>query len=59
MPLRLRLTLWYGTALALILLTFSLILYTITARTLRDQVDESLDETATAELARFDNFFQI
>ncbi len=48
MPLRLRLTLWYGTALALILLTFSLILYTITARTLRDQVDESLDETATA-----------
>jgi heavy metal sensor kinase len=48
MPLRVRLTLWYGTALALILLTFSLILYTITARTLRDQVDESLQETATA-----------
>ncbi len=48
MPLRVRLTLWYGTALALILLTFSLILYTVTARTLRDQVDESLEETATA-----------
>jgi heavy metal sensor kinase len=48
MPLRVRLTLWYGTALALVLLTFSLILYTITARTLRDQVDESLQETATA-----------
>ena len=32
MPLRVRLTLWYGTALALILLTFSVVLYTITAR---------------------------
>lgn len=48
MPLRVRLTLWYGTALALILLTFSLVLYTITARSLRDQVDESLEETASA-----------
>ncbi|HJR76692.1 MAG TPA: ATP-binding protein [Nitrospiraceae bacterium] len=48
MPLRVRLTLWYGTALALILLTFSIILYTITERNLRDQVDESLDETAAA-----------
>lgn len=46
MPLRVRLTLWYGTALALILLTFSVVLYTITARSLRDQVDESLEETA-------------
>ena len=42
MPLRVRLTLWYGTALALILLTFSVVLYTITARGLRDQVDEIL-----------------
>ncbi len=42
MPLRVRLTLWYGTALALILLTFSVVLYTITARSLRDQVAESL-----------------
>ena len=48
MPLRVRLTLWYGTALALILLTFSVVLYTITARGLRDQVDESLQETASA-----------
>ena len=48
MPLRVRLTLWYGTALALILLTFSVVLYTITARGLRDQVDESLEETASA-----------
>lgn len=48
MPLRVRLTLWYGTALALILMTFSVVLYTITARGLRDQVDESLQETASA-----------
>jgi heavy metal sensor kinase len=48
MPLRVRLTLWYGTALALILLTFSVILYTITERNLRNQVDESLEETAVA-----------
>ncbi len=48
MPLRVRLTLWYGTALALILITFSVVLYTITERSLRDQVDESLQETAAA-----------
>lgn len=48
MPLRVRLTLWYGTALALILLTFSVILYTITDRNLRGQVDEALEETAEA-----------
>ena len=36
--------LWYGTALALILLTFSVVLYTITARGFRDQVDESLQK---------------
>ena len=47
MPLRVRLTLWYGTALALILLTFSVVLYTITARSLGGQVDESLGETAS------------
>ncbi|MGC4099454.1 MAG: heavy metal sensor histidine kinase [Nitrospira sp.] len=47
MPLRVRLTLWYGTALALVLIIFSVILYAITARNLRDTVDESLEETAT------------
>jgi heavy metal sensor kinase len=46
MPLRLRLTLWYGTALALILVVFATILYMVTARGLRDQVDQSLEETA-------------
>ena len=48
MPLRVRLTLWYGTALALILIIFSTILYVVTARSLRDAVDESLEETAAA-----------
>lgn len=47
MPLRVRLTLWYGTALALVLIVFSVVLYAITARNLRDTVDESLEETAT------------
>lgn len=48
MPLRLRLTLWYGSALALVLIIFSTVLYVITARNLRDSVDQSLEETATA-----------
>src|SRR5262247_3101846 len=46
MPLRLRLTLWYGSALALVLIAFSTVLYFITARSLRDAVDQSLEETA-------------
>jgi heavy metal sensor kinase len=48
MPLRLRLTLWYGSALALILIAFSTVLYLITARNLRDALDQSLEETAAA-----------
>ena len=48
MPLRLRLTLWYGSALALILIAFSVILYFVTARSLRDAIDQSLEETAAA-----------
>lgn len=47
MPLRVRLTLWYGTALALVLMVFSVVLYAMTARNLRDAVDQSLEETAT------------
>ncbi|MDH4186768.1 MAG: heavy metal sensor histidine kinase [Nitrospira sp.] len=48
MTLRVRLTLWYGTALALILIIFSSVLYVMTARSLRDAVDQSLEETAAA-----------
>lgn len=44
MPLRVRLTLWYGAALALILVVFAAVLYTVTARGLKDQVDHSLQE---------------
>jgi two-component system, OmpR family, sensor kinase len=47
MPLRLRLTLWYGSALAMVLVIFSIVLYAITARNLRNAVDQSLEETAT------------
>ena len=47
MPLRVRLTLWYGSALAIVLIIFSFVLYAITARNLRDAVDQSLEETAT------------
>ncbi len=48
MPLRVRLTLWYGSALALVLIIFSVVLYVITARNLRDDIDQELEETATA-----------
>ncbi|ULA65741.1 MAG: Heavy metal sensor histidine kinase [Nitrospira sp.] len=46
MPLRLRLTLWYGSTLALVLIVFSVVLYHVTERSLRDAVDQSLEETA-------------
>ncbi|MCC6140712.1 MAG: HAMP domain-containing protein [Nitrospira sp.] len=46
MPLRLRLTLWYGSTLALVLIVFSVVLYHVTARSLRDAMDQSLEETA-------------
>lgn len=48
MRLRVRLTLWYGCALAMVLITFSVVLYVLTARNLRDDIDQSLEETATA-----------
>ena len=46
MPLRVRLTLWYGTALAIILVVFGGALYATLAHGLRDQIDRSLEETA-------------
>ncbi|MEC4891244.1 MAG: heavy metal sensor histidine kinase [Nitrospira sp.] len=48
MPLRVRLTLWYGSTLALVLIIFSVVLYSVTARSLRDEIDQALEETATA-----------
>jgi heavy metal sensor kinase len=44
--LRVRLTLWYGTALALVLVVFGGALYAVLARGLRDQIDRSLEEAA-------------
>lgn len=49
MPLRVRLTLWYGTALALVLIVFAGALYAVMARGLREQMDQSL--AAAAETA--------
>jgi len=46
LPLRVRLTLWYGTALVLVLIIFGGALYAVLARGLRDQIDRSLDEAA-------------
>ena len=43
MPLHVRLTLWYGTALALILVVFGGALYAMLAHGLRDQIDRSLE----------------
>lgn len=48
MTLRVRLTLWYGTALALVLATFAGVLYAEMARELREQVDQSLTDAAAA-----------
>lgn len=50
MPLRGKLTLWYGSALALILLFFTASLYWIIARDLKGQVDQSLQEAATTAI---------
>jgi len=44
--LRVRLTLWYGTALALVLVVFGSAVYAVLARGLRDQIDRSLEEAA-------------
>ncbi len=48
MTLRVRLTLWYGTALALVLAVFAVVLYVEMARELREQVDQSLESAAAA-----------
>ncbi len=50
LSLRLRLTLWYGSALALILVLFAGVLYAVMARQLKDQVDRSLEEAATVAI---------
>lgn len=46
LSIRVRLTLWYGMALALVLVTFAGVLYSVMARELREQVDQSLATAA-------------
>lgn len=46
MTLRARLTLWYGSALLLLLVGVAVTLYTVMARDMRSQVDQSLEEAA-------------
>ncbi|MBM4123498.1 MAG: heavy metal sensor histidine kinase [Nitrospira sp.] len=46
--IRVRLTLWYGTALALSFIVFAVVLYAVMARGLREQVDHSLETAAAA-----------
>ena len=48
--IRVRLTLWYGSALALILLLFAVALYLVMSRALREQVDASLNEAAAVAI---------
>ncbi len=48
--IRVRLTLWYGTALALILLLFAVALYLVMSRALREQVDASLEEASSVAI---------
>ncbi len=48
--IRVRLTLWYGSALALILLLFAVALYLVMSRALREQVDASLDEASAVAI---------
>lgn len=46
--IRVRLTIWYGGGLALIMLLFATALYVVVARALEDQIDRSLEEAAVA-----------
>ncbi|MCY3729221.1 MAG: heavy metal sensor histidine kinase [Nitrospira sp.] len=46
--IRVRLTIWYGGGLALIMILFAGALYVVMSRALQDQVDRSLEEAAVA-----------
>jgi heavy metal sensor kinase len=52
--LRVRLTLWYGIALGLILVIFAVTLYIVMARGLKEQVDRSLEEAAAVAVRALD-----
>jgi len=46
--IRVRLTIWYGSALVLIMILFASALYLVMSRALQDQIDRSLEEAAKA-----------
>ena len=46
--IRVRLTIWYGGGLALIMLLFATSLYLVMSRALHDQIDQSLENAAIA-----------
>lgn len=50
MPLRITLTLWYGSALAAVLITFALVVYAVMAKDLREQVDRQLENSAVVAI---------
>lgn len=54
LSLRVRLTLWYGTALAIILSLFGVVLYAVMERALKERVDRSLKEAASALVRSLD-----
>ena len=46
--IRVRLTIWYGSALALLMVLFAGSLYLVMSKALQDQIDRSLEEAAVA-----------
>ncbi len=46
--IRVRLTIWYGCGLALIMILFASALYLVMSRALEDQIDRSLEDAAMA-----------
>ncbi|MBI5853837.1 MAG: heavy metal sensor histidine kinase [Nitrospirae bacterium] len=50
MPLRITLTLWYGSALAAVLMSFALVVYAVMAKDLREQVDRQLENSAVVAI---------
>lgn len=46
--IRVRLTIWYGVALAFLMIVFAFALYVVMSRALEDQIDRSLEEAAIA-----------
>ncbi len=57
MSLRFRLSLWYGSALALILALFAGTLYGVLASGLKDQVDRGLEEAASVAIRSLEQRF--